>query len=403
MHSLRAGFFKATSGNDAACTACAEGYTTAGGTTDGAASRSECNTCAAGYFGASIGGTSGCVGGPFGKFSLAAGAATCTDCEIGYWTQQDATAFKHPCRSCAGGYFGTSQIGINGCNNCDCGKYSEPGNWKKCITCSIGRYTVGYCTPRSDDSACTTCTTCRSEYELTTVDGQSARVRCPDGKHSHAGEVCAGCGKGRYMALTYSNRCHFTQVCDAVRTCPYCPVGKYGPHPYATSCRDCEAGKHTDRSGAERGCERCPAGTYSTPGAMRCTHCAVGHVSVSDASRCTICQAGRYAATKASTTCTARPAGSFSSEGANACITCHVGQYSNVASTACLICPAGQYSAATRSAECEHCPANTFSSAGASMCTSCVNGRSAGSSACDQELRRNSAPQPFFNLLIFIH
>ncbi len=380
-----AGTFKESAGNDVACTACADGYTTADGTATGAISPSECNSCAAGYFRDSTGGTSGCTACAFGKFSLAAGAATCTDCKLGYWTQQEATGFKHPCRCCAGGYFGSSIIGVNGCNICDRGKYSEPGQWKKCIKCPIGRYTVGYATPGSDASACTIC---RSEYELKNINGASVCVRCPDGKHAHAGEVCTGCGKGRYMVLTYSNSCHFTLVCDAVRTCPYCPVGKYGPHPFATSCRDCEAGKHMDRIGAERGCERCPAGTYSTPGAVRCTQCPVGHMSAFSASQCTICQAGRYAATKSSTVCIVCPAGSFSAEGANACITCRAGRYSNRGASACLICPAGKFSSATRSSECSYCPTNTFSSAGASMCTSCVNGRfsRSGSTACEEEL-----------------
>jgi len=350
----------------------------------GATARSECKACAAGYFGASVGGTTGCSECIVGKFSVV-GATTCTNCKLGYSTHQSAVGMKNPCRCCAGGYFGSSQIGINGCNICDRGKYSERGNWKKCIKCPLGRYTVGYGTPGSDDSVCTIC---RSEHELTTVEGVSVCTRCLVGKHARAGEVCTGCGRGRYIVLTYQSSCHFTLVCDAVRTCPHCPVGKYGPHPCATTCKECEAGKHMDRIGAQNGCERCPAGTFSAVGAARCTQCPAGYASTSNASICSICEAGTYAPTKASLICTSCPAGTFSAEGAHACMNCFAGRYSSASASECLLCPAGQFSGVVRSAECCYCPANTYSSAESSACTSCVNGRfsGAGSTACEEEL-----------------
>jgi len=375
-----AGKFKAAAGNDVECTLCTEGYTTAGGTFTGAVAQSECTSCAAGYFGASVGGTSGCSACPFGKFSLV-DAATCTDCNGGYSTEQVATGMKHPCRCCAGGYHGSSVIGVNGCTICNQGKYSEPGNWKKCIRCPIGRYTIGAGTPGYNASACTIC---RSEYEMISIDGEGVCVPCPVGKHAEAGEICTGCERGRYMVLTYRSSCHFTEVCDAARTCPYCPVGKYGPHLHATSCQVCEAGKHMDRVGAQRGCEKCPAGTYSAKGADTCTQCPAGYFSAPNSSQCSICEAGTYAARKASSICTNCTAGTVSAEGARECSNCPAGRYAYDAAAACLICPAGRYSN-ERSTDCEYCPANTFSSIDSSACASCANGTFSvpGSSACE--------------------
>ena len=57
-----AGKFKATAGNGAEssrCTLCANGYTTAEGTTAGATTQSDCSVCAAGYFDASVGAPKG--------------------------------------------------------------------------------------------------------------------------------------------------------------------------------------------------------------------------------------------------------------------------------------------------------------------------------------------------------
>jgi len=383
-----AGKFKATAGNGAessVCAACFVGYTTAEGSATGATSQIGCSSCAAGYFGSSMGGTDGCSECPLGKFSVA-GDATCTDCEEGYWTQQTATGMKHPCRCCAGGYHGSSVIGINGCTICNQGKYSEPGNWKKCIRCPVGRYTVGAATSGYDESACTIC---RSEYEMISIDGASVCVPCPVGKHAEAGEVCTGCGRGRYMVLTYRSSCHFTEVCDAARTCPYCPVGKYGPHPYATSCRECEAGKHMDRVGAQSGCEKCPPGTYSAVGATACSQCPAGYASAFCASQCTICAAGKYAARKASSICTKCTAGTISAEGATTCANCPAGRYSSAHASACIACPAGQYSGAARSTECMYCPTQTYSAADSSACSSCPDGQlsAAGSTACEEILR----------------
>ena len=382
-----AGKFKATAGNGAessVCTPCANGYTTVDGTATGVTTQSECTSCAAGYFGASVGGTSSCSACAIGKYSLV-DAATCTDCKAGYSTERSATGIKHPCRCCAGGYYGSSVVGIDGCTICVQGKYSEPGNWKKCIQCPVGRYTVSMGTPGYDASACAIC---RSEYEAKIIDGASVCVPCPVGKHANAGQVCTGCERGRYMVLTYRSRCHFTQVCDAARSCPYCPAGKYGPQPNATSCRECVAGKHMDRTGAQTGCDKCPVGTYSAPGAVTCMQCPAGTSSARDASQCSMCAAGKYAAMKASSECTKCTAGTISAVGAGTCSNCPAGRYSNAAASACIACPAGRYSGAARSAECMFCPAHTYSAADASGCASCAFGQfsAPGSAECEGEL-----------------
>jgi syndecan 4 len=339
-------------------------------------SSGECSVCEAGYFSVSRGGLSGCEACPIGKYSLA-GALTCTNCKVGYSTQQTATGFKHPCRCCAGGYYGTSQIGINGCTICPQGEYQTEGNYtNRCIKCPAGYTTPGMGTPGSDASACSICA---GGFESTYVEGTLQCNACPSGTFSKAGQACAGCGKGRYIVIAAPR---FNTALES--KCHNCVAGKFSGATDATECTACRVGKYMDRIASQVQCEICPAGTIAAAtGSTSCTFCPPGKYSTFGSAACVECTAGFYSG-KGATVCQSCVAGTYSANAASMCTVCAAGRYSHAYASECLICNAGTY-APMHASRCESCASGTFSAEGAEICSPCPSGTvvAAGGGACE--------------------
>ena len=104
----------------------------------------------------------------------------------------------------------------------------------------------------------------------------------------------------------------------------------------------------------------CPAGTYSTSGAVACVPCAPG----------------TYADAAAMTSCKLAAPGSYvAAAGAAAATPCAAGSYSGSAATACAPCPEGSFVNETGSPNCLRCPAPTTTLVpGRDYCDACREG-----------------------------
>jgi len=236
------------------------------------------------------------------------GAATCTQCQAGYFAQRGAG----DCMQCLAGSW--SNQGASECQACPAGTYGMPGFTayvQACIPCVAGKY--------SNATMATSSETC---------------LRCPAGTYSSSGAgICIQC-----PANTFSE--------EASQACFSCPANATATAGSGESGCVCAAG--FARNAITGNCDLCGAGTWATAGNTACTRCTGGTAQPLSGqktqSACVTCPAGRWSADGAAV-CISCPSASISTAGATQCTQCQQGYYTNlrVNATTCLPCPAGTY------------------------------------------------------------
>ena len=180
----------------------------------------------------------------------------------------------------------------------------------------------------------------------------------------------------------------------ADRQCDACTAGKFSTASNVPSCTDCVAGMYHNQNERTQSsdCSNCAAGSITdtglNTGATTCTACTAGKYSTaSNVASCTDCLAGSITDTGASTgatTCTACTTGKYSTaSNVASCTDCLAGSITdtgvNTGATMCTACTAGKYSTASNVAACTDCAAGSITdtgvNTGATTCTACTAGK----------------------------
>lgn len=246
------------------------------------ASNTRCDKCPSGF--ASTVDRHSCETCPVGKFS----DTTCKDCPAGFVSPDAAVE----CTACLAGKFAdvtcqdcpfgkVSQDAAAACTECPTGRFYKPGNQDVCFVCPAGYYT-----DQTMQHICKGCVAGKYNDKEESI-AESACTDCEAGKYNiNAGQsVCDDCEEGRF-----SNEIGLDVMCK------YCPPGKSGDEAGMTtsaSCKQCEAGKHSELNTA--GCYICPYNQEPTPAQDACQDCSEGKYtdSTSDG-QCQMCPTGFY-------------------------------------------------------------------------------------------------------------
>ncbi|GMH83062.1 hypothetical protein TrST_g8014 [Triparma strigata] len=293
----------------------------------------------------------------------------------------------------------TVSTGQYSCSPCTGpGEYSDIPKLASCKTAPAG------CKPNNNRDGIVPC-----EKNTFSIGANSLCTPCPDGGHSNpASSACDRCLTGKYFDEP-NNECKpcpkntFTISGAAdINGCEDCPAGGHS-QPGAGYCDQCFTGRYYDEPSNE--CKLCPTGKYTASGGIgieECDTCIEGFFSSEPgASTCFACQPGQYV-NKEHTKCLACSPGKFSGvaspecsecepgkyaegDGNSECISCQPGNYSRVDKTGCSRCPAGKISGLS-STGCTSCDAGKYAeSESRSECTKCPDYQtsSAGSSTCE--------------------
>ncbi|GMI13746.1 hypothetical protein TrLO_g2474, partial [Triparma laevis f. longispina] len=404
-----------------------------------------CESCDQGYVSEGSG-NNACqycgIGNGEGQFSSSAGAATCSTAPAG----TKPTSDRQGTENCSPGRYSTG--GADECSECGIGETSDVGaaGCRTCATCGLGKYQIAECTSASETQCrdcvagkasmggavreCTrcdgpgeysepkasVCKTVPAGYKPTVTGGDGLKTGteicprntfsigaadectvCADGGHSNPGDIsCEKCSTGKY----YNEPTNNCQLCPKntfsisgatdINGCEDCPIGGHS-QPGAGYCDQCLTGKYYDEpinscqlcpkntfsvSGATdiNGCEDCPAGGHSQPGAGYCNQCLSGKYYDEPTNVCKLCLAGKYTATggasideclscddgfyssnPGSSTCFTCTPGKFTSTDQTECLLCPAGKISGVAASTCSVCEKGKYAEGTGNTECKFC------------------------------------------------
>jgi hypothetical protein len=191
------------------------------------------------------------------------------------------------------------------------------------------------------------------------VGGADECSECAAGKRS--GEAAAGCS-----------------------TCNVCGTGKYKiadcTPDSETYCGDCPKNTFTISGAADiNGCEDCPAGGHSQPGAGYCDQCLTGKYYDETNNKCELCPKNTFTISGAADIngCEDCPAGGHSQPGSGYCDQCLTGKYYNEPTNVCKLCPKNTFtiSGATDINGCEECPPGGHSQPGSGYCDQCLSGK----------------------------
>jgi len=279
---------------------------------------------------------------------------------------------------CAMGSFGSSSIHYRNmndnswywstgsppfCEMCPVSSYSIIQAATTCSVCPIGTFGRNGSGFSSQSIACPKC----EAGTYTQQPGSLSCLDCPAGTWSDSGSsICSSCPDGFYSNIRGAN---------SSSLCTLCPKGSYGGGGTISSCVPCPAGTSGVDSlfvppkSSSIACRECPAGSYSSSGALECTFCPVGF----------------YSKSSGSISCASCPSGSFgvvpgASNETVACAPCPEGTFNDLTGQtriSCISCPAGTFSnvlGARSSSTCSSCKPGTFSSAGDSSCSPCLEG-----------------------------
>jgi hypothetical protein len=163
-----------------------------------------------------------------------------------------------------------------------------------------------------------------------------------------------------------------------INGCEDCPAGGHS-QPGAGYCDQCLTGKYFDEPNNK--CELCPKNTFTISGATdidSCTPCASGGHSKPGSGYCEQCLTGTYFE-EDDNECYGCPLGKFSTTGANSlanCEPCDDGFVSNNAFGAgfCSPCPAGFFTNPAQTA-CLPCQPGSISGIAAKSCIACEKGK----------------------------
>ncbi|EAR81923.2 GCC2 and GCC3 family protein (macronuclear) [Tetrahymena thermophila SB210] len=375
---------------------CNQGY---GGSPATTMDTQGCTLCPAGQYSSS----GVCVDCPAGTFSSSPGSASCTKCTSGQFATGKGNTSCQTCPSstvslddftsckcvdtsavfvsgscvCPDGYEGTpsSSSGIQGCNACIAGKFSNSSTSGICTVCPAGKYSQGIgntdckqCeintfAPNTGSSSCNRCgsgSTNNADFKgcscidsnATQTDSKSS-CQCNSGfggspKTSQSSQSgCIACAAGQEVNKTSGQ-------------CSPCAAGYYSSNSVNQNCSQCSAGQYASGTG-NSSCSSCPNGQSSLDDFSGCK-CNDSN-AIFDNNKC-ICKQG-YGGTPNS-----------AKSGSTGCTICPSGQYSDVSTQGqCIACPVGKYSQGTGNTNCKQCEINTFASnTGSSSCNRCGSG-----------------------------
>jgi hypothetical protein len=281
------------------------------------------------------------------------------------------------------------------CQPCSAGGYSSIQAASACSLCPLGTFGRNGSAFTSQILACQECDAGQYASQLGTL----LCLDCPVGTWSLAGSsACSPCPDGFYSNIRGAN---------SSSLCVVCPQGSYGGGGTISTCVPCPSGSFGIENlllppiSSSIACKQCPAGSYSSSGALECTFCPVGFYSESTGSiLCKSCPSGSYGVMPGSSnktlaciqcpvgtfneltgqtriSCTSCPTGTASnSTGAsskNTCKSCEPGTYSLSGDSSCTPCLPGFYSDTSNSGQCTPCPRNTYNElSGASSLSQCI-------------------------------
>ena len=263
--------------------------------------------------------------------------------------------FTFGAKPCLPGTY-SDDLGATVCKICPVGYRQHYPNAPFCNQCANGRYND------IEGLTDTQCTICPSGYvteynpELNQYVNHDKCINevCQLGYYKPV-SVCVECPQGYYQDILSAN----------ISSCKTCPIGRYGPYPYAPSiehCHDCSRGRYQPDVG-ESSCLACQSGTYSdTRGSSSCKTCPTGKTSVDGSQRlghCLNCEGGyideRYIGNNwQSTSCFTCPVG-YKSTG-DTCTQCPIGTFSDTpGALECSDCTVGMYGDEEGVSECKRC------------------------------------------------
>ncbi|GMH48997.1 hypothetical protein TrVE_jg8778 [Triparma verrucosa] len=355
-----------------------------------------------------------------GQYSDASKLSTCKTAAAGEKPNSDRTGVER----CAPGRYSVG--GANECSECEAGKRSGEAatGCSTCNTCGTGKYKIADCTPDAE----TYCGECpKNTFTISGANDISECEDCPTGGHSQPGSgYCDHCLTGKYLD-EQTNRC---QLCPKntftisgatdISGCEVCPAGGHS-QPGAGYCEQCLAGKYFNESSNKcmlcpkntftisgatdiSGCEDCPAGGHSHPGSGYCDQCLTGKYYDEESSECKPCPAGKFTASGGMgiEECSTCIEGFYSADpGASTCFACQPGQYVNDAHTECLACSLGKFSGVASPA-CSECEPGKYTEAeSSSECIKCPDYQTsaAGASTCECKDTFVSTIDPITNKL----
>jgi hypothetical protein len=247
------------------------------------------------------------------------------------------------------------------------------------VDCAPGyvRSLAGYCDASCYGiaDACARFGVCSAEgctaFRLTWVT-PAPFVTCDDERDSNFSFHGCGCPSGHYFDLSYDStrikQENLTQDDDIILFSIGSPTLSHA------RCRECDAGTYSVAGSTSRiDCEMCTPGRYDADGVATtpCVDCVAGNFTV-DPLRCDDrCPPGTYASPGSTTDAD--------------CERCSPGKFDDdlSAATSCVRCAAGQYGVDLFL--CEVCMANNYAPAGSSSCAPCPAGRMAPAQSKDIE------------------
>ena len=373
-----AGYYNSNEGASSvsSCIACSAGKSNP---VPGSSSESVCKDCMPGGYSAA--GAASCTRCEGGKFTDLFGQTACEDCTPGYLCLEGSSAPQ----PCPGGTHADSSLAfmssLSECIVCDegtscsvgsaeptpCapGTYSDEPQQETCKKCDAGTFQAL--------AGQTSCDPCTAGYYC--AEGAAAALPCPGGTHKDASltvmtsvEQCVICNEGTSCSVgsaeptpcapgTYTDE-------PEQETCKKCVAGKFQDKPGNTACKQCLDG-HYCAEGAAAALP-CPGGRYAnqtiiaTIGYLRgldeCVICPPGMSCSVGSDMPTPCLPGSFSATEAAPTCDLCPAGEFQNlYGQTSCKDCIRGFYCNKGASTPVPCPGGTSSNASRVQEKASC------------------------------------------------
>jgi hypothetical protein len=277
------------------------------------------------------------------------------------------------CTPCPPGTYSITADGVNLCQDCAAGTYSETNSVSECSDCIMGKYSssaggdnvdsclwceAGEYTEEGGSSACTSCPS-----GTLSLGGTGCVEDCPTGYYQDDTQACWRCEAGKFSAFNGSS------------TCSVCEAGTYSSMAGSTGCVSCQANATSPSASASAsacvciegyagnhliGCSKCQAGKYSDLASESCIECPEGSFAATASSVCTLCPEGKYLPVTGST-----------SEAA--CVACSaqnsISPAGSIAETDCA-CQTGYYG--NMALGCEECGANMYAPDGATLESDCI-------------------------------
>ena len=277
------------------------------------------------------------------------------------------------CTPCPPGTYSVTANGVNLCQDCAAGTYSETNSVSECSDCLMGKYSSS-----GGGDSVDSCLWCQAG-EYTEEAGSSACSSCPSGTLSLGGTGCVeDCPTGYYQGDTQACwRCEAGKFSayNGSSTCSVCEAGTYSSTSGSTGCMSCQANATSPSASASAsacvcvegyagnhllGCAKCLDGQYSDLASESCIECPEGSFAGTASSVCTLCQEGKYLPVTGSTS-------------ESACVPCpaqnSISPAGSIAETDCA-CQTGYYG--NMALGCEECGENMYAPDGATLESDCI-------------------------------